>query len=68
MKFVFVAIVMAAASATVERNIDLERPIEDSFVWMTASDNGGTTRKVEVKRINKLISPGVFNMRRWDLI
>ena len=65
MKFVFAAVMLASSAYG---NINLERPIEDNFIWMTAQDNGGTLRRVEVKRTNKLVSPGVFNQRRWDLI
>ena len=53
MKFVFAAIMMAAAVVEGNTHTHYERPIEDSFVWMTTGDNSGNTRQVEVKRINK---------------
>ena len=44
------------------------RPITETYLWLNTEDNGGSTRKVDVKRVNKYISPGVFNQRRWDRI
>ena len=65
MKIAFAALFMMSAA---QGFTHMERPIEDNFVWVSAADNGGTLRRVEVKRTNKLVSPGVFNQRRWDLI
>ena len=67
MKQIIAALLLASSA---QAHSHLERPIEDSFLWMNAAsqDSQGTLRRVEVKRVNKLVSPGIFTQRRWDLI
>ena len=68
MKFILAIVSFAAFSTKVDAFAQLQRPIEDSFVWINEKDNGGTLRKVEIKKVDKYNSPGKFNPHRWDLI
>ena len=63
-KIIVPVLTLLALAPSASAHTHNERPIEDSFLWMTSQardEPQGTLRRVEVKRVNKLVSPGVFN-------
>merc|ERR1719453_1314569 len=66
MKFISAVAALIVAVSAKEHFI---RPIEDTFVWVNSqAQDGGNTRVVEVKRVDKQNSPGKFNKHNWESI